>query len=188
MFSANQTPGNQPKDSAFNAKATGAFCWQLATYDLREAVNVTSEQVDFGVDEFERAGLTKTWSTVLDVKIPMVEESPVRFECVYHDTIHLPGNPPLGSVDIVIGKVVGIHIKDEVLTNGRLDIKKTVPIARCGYYEYAVIRETFEMMMPGNQIMRDGLEGSAKRNKEYHQQQSQVQRGGSPQLVKDDQA
>ena len=33
----------------------------------------------------------------------------------------------------MIAEVVGIEIKDEVLTDGILDVRKTEPIARCGY-------------------------------------------------------
>ncbi|KAH7014290.1 uncharacterized protein B0I36DRAFT_338510 [Microdochium trichocladiopsis] len=172
MFSANQTPGQQRKDSVVNAEATAKFCWNLATWALREKVNITAEQVPYGVDEFERAGLTKCFSTTLpgDAEpgnaVPMVAESPVRFECVYHSTIRLPGNPPMGSVDVIIGRVVGVYIADEVLTEGRLDVRKTLPIARCGYYEYAVVRETFDMVIPGmNEATLAGLEGSTKRHK-----------------------
>lgn len=170
MFSANQTPEIQRKDTVVNAEASGKFCWNLATWKLREEVNISAEQVPFGVDEFERAGLEKIFSTVLhgdDVNpVPMVKDSPVRFECEYHSTIKLPGNPPMGTVDIVIGKVVGLHIADEVLTNGKLDVRKTEPIARCGYYEYAVVRETFEMVIPGmNEATLGGLEGSVKRHR-----------------------
>lgn len=175
MFAANQTPDITQKDTVRNAETTGIFCWQLATYPLRNAVNITSEQLPYGTDEFLAADLSKTYSTVLTPRltipgfkgIPMVSESPVRFECEYHSTLRLPGTPPLGSVDIVIGRVVGVFIDDRVINGaGRLDVSLTQPIARCGYYEYAVIRETFEMKMPGSQIMRDGLEGSMKRNRE----------------------
>ncbi|KAF1791299.1 FMN-binding split barrel [Phytophthora cactorum] len=78
----------------------------------------------------------------------MVADSPVKFECEYYSTLRLPGNPPMGSVDVIIGKVVAVHIKDEVLTDGILDVKKTKPIARCGYYQYTVVKETFEMVSP----------------------------------------
>lgn len=167
MFSANQTPDHQRKDTVVNTESTGFFCWQLATYDLRDAVNVTAEQVEYGVDEFDRAGLEKVWSTILPVKIPMVKRSPVRFECQYHSTIRLPGNPPMGTVDVVIGKVLGIHIDEEVLTEGKIDIGKTQPIARCGYYEYAVIKpeNVFQMVIPGDRRVLNGLEGSAKENR-----------------------
>ena len=150
-----------------------------ATYALREAVNITSEQLEYGIDEFEKANLERTYTTLLQPKcnvpnfkgVPMVKDSPVRFECEYHSTIRLPGNPPMGTVDIVIGRVIGVHISDDVinLETGKLDIARTQPIARLGYYDYAVVKECFEMRMPGSQIMRDGLEGSSKKNREANE-------------------
>ncbi|KIV98783.1 uncharacterized protein PV09_09458 [Verruconis gallopava] len=168
MFSANQTPLNRRKDTVINAEATGKFCWNLATWKLREHMNISAEQVEYSVDEFERANLEKCFSSVLygdeTNPVPMVKASPVRFECKYHSTIRLPGNPPMGSVDIVIGKVMGIYIDDNVLTDGKLDIRKMEPIARCGYYEYAVVRDTFEMVIPGmDEATLAGLEGNSKK-------------------------
>lgn len=43
-------------------------------------------------------------------------------------------------------------------------MRKTWPIARLGYYEYAVVKDTFEMIIPGDKNLLYGLEGSAKRN------------------------
>ena len=73
----------------------------------------------------------------------------------------------MGSVDVVIGKVVGIHIDPGVLTEGKVDLGKVLPIARCGYFEYAVIRgdAVFEMVVPGGKEMLVGLEGSVKGQK-----------------------
>jgi len=164
MFSANQTPRNDRKDSVRNAEITKRFCWSLATWELREYVNQSAEWLDYGIDEFEKVGLEKEMSTVLgDPKVPMVKRSPVRFECEYYSTLRLPGNPPMGTVDVVIGKVVGIHIADWALTNGKLDATKTAPIARCGYFQYTVVRELFDMIIPGeSEVVRAGLEGSVK--------------------------
>ena len=39
MFSANNTHKGTPKDSATNAQESGFFVWNLATWDLRDAVN-----------------------------------------------------------------------------------------------------------------------------------------------------
>lgn len=182
MFSANQTPSNRRKDTVVNAEAMRRFAWNLATWDLREAVNATAEQVPADIDEFERAGLEKEYTTALqDPQLPMVKASPVKFECVYHTTLRLPGNPPMGSVDVVIGRVVAVHIADEVLTNGILDVSKTQPIARCGYYQYAVIRETFEMMIPSSgglsEDLLGGLEGSSKKNSEIGNRMREMQGG-----------
>jgi len=73
----------------------------------------------------------------------------------------------MGSVDVVIGKVVGIHIDEGVLTDGKVDLEKVMPIARCGYFEYVVVRgeNVFEMVVPGGKEMLVGLEGSVKGQK-----------------------
>jgi flavin reductase (DIM6/NTAB) family NADH-FMN oxidoreductase RutF len=179
MFAANQTATGAQKDTTRNVEATGVFCWQLATYDLREYVNGTAQQVNPQIDEFEHVGLEKEDARLNHVlvqgkegeepkriPVPMVKRSPVKFECTYYSTLKLPGNPPMGSVDVVIGRVVGIHIDERVLIEGRIDVGKTVPIARCGYYEYAAVREVFEMIIPGEEATNFGLEGSAKKNKQ----------------------
>jgi flavin reductase (DIM6/NTAB) family NADH-FMN oxidoreductase RutF len=184
MFSANQTPSAQQKDTVINVEATGVFCWNLATYDLREEVNLTAEGVDSSVDEFEHASLEKEDSKIVQVTIngkktsvPMVKRSPVRFECEHYSTLRLPGNPPMGAVDVVIGRVIGIHIDEGVLTDGKIDVRKTMPIARCGYYEYAVVQETFEMRIPGEgKAVLAGLEGSVKVNRELEQEKDQLEK------------
>lgn len=45
----------------------------------------------------------------------------------------------------MIGQVIGIHIKEEALTNGLIDIVKIKPLARCGYKQYTYITEVFEV-------------------------------------------
>ncbi|KAE8448206.1 hypothetical protein EG329_009810 [Mollisiaceae sp. DMI_Dod_QoI] len=172
MFSANQTDKGIRKDTTTNAEATGEFVWNMATYPLREAVNVTAEQTSFGIDEFELAKLHKEQATL--VNVPMVLESPVKFECKYYSTVRLPGNPPMGTVDIIIGLVVGIHISDNVLTGGLIDIQKTQPIARCGYYQYARIQETFDMVIPGDGNVLYGLEGSIALNAKERRKASKL--------------
>jgi flavin reductase (DIM6/NTAB) family NADH-FMN oxidoreductase RutF len=166
MFAANQNPLSARKDTVANAESTGRFGWSLATYALREAVNASAEFVPAHVDEFARAGLGKAFGRVF-ADLPLVAASPVRFECAYHATLRLPGNPPMGSVDVVIGRVVGVHVEEWALTGGKIDVRKTRPIARCGYYEYAVVEDTFEMVIPGaDEALLAGLEGSVKRTRE----------------------
>jgi len=160
MFAANQNSDGRRKDSTHNAEQTGEFVWNMATYALRDAVNASSAEVPANVDEFELAGLTKAPSRL--VKPPRVADSPVQFECVYHTTLRLPGNPPLGTFDIVIGRVVAVHIKDEFITpEGKLDVLKMRPLARLGYYDYTSIESVFEMRMPGgpDALVVKGLEG-----------------------------
>jgi flavin reductase (DIM6/NTAB) family NADH-FMN oxidoreductase RutF len=178
MFAANQTPIGAQKDIARNVEASGVFNWQLATYDLRDYVNGTAQQFDSHVDEFEQVGLEKEVARLNHVlvqgqngdeprrlPVPMVKRNPIKFECTYYSSLKLPGNPPMGAVDVVIGRVIGIHIDESVLTDGRIDVRKTVPIARCGYFEYAFVNEVFEMRILGDESTSSGLEGSAKKNR-----------------------
>ncbi|BGP40264.1 hypothetical protein JCM10449v2_004222 [Rhodotorula kratochvilovae] len=148
MFAANEKESCERKDNVVNAERTKEFCWSLATYDLREEMNTSATEVPYGTDEFDLAGLEKGYGSL--VKCPFVKASPINFECVHHSTLRLPGNSPGASVDVVIGRVVGIHIAERVLTNGEVDISKTVPIARCGGPNYAAVREVcmFKMVTP----------------------------------------
>jgi flavin reductase (DIM6/NTAB) family NADH-FMN oxidoreductase RutF len=132
------------KDSQRNAEETGEFVCSLATYDLREAMNRTSVSVGPDVDEMQLAGLTPAPSRL--VAPPHVKESPVAFECRYWRTIDLPGpDGGPGNHAIVLGQVVGVHIADEVIANGRVDVRKLRPIARLGYGDYAVIDQVFTL-------------------------------------------
>lgn len=69
----------------------------------------------------------------------------------------------MGTVDIVIGRVVMVHIKDDVIrSDGRVDILKIRPLARLGYYDYTTVDSLFEMVIPGNnEALLSGLEGSS---------------------------
>ena len=161
MIGANQNTRGRRKDTVVNIEQTGEFVYNMATYDLREAVNRSAAEVPPEVDEFNLAGLTKAPS--IRVKPCRVAESPVQFECRYLQTLRLPGNGPMGTVDIIIGRVLLVHIKDEVIgLDGRLDILRIRPLARLGYYDYTTIESIFEMVIPGeNEALLSGLEGSA---------------------------
>jgi flavin reductase (DIM6/NTAB) family NADH-FMN oxidoreductase RutF len=162
MFAANQTAQSRRKDTVVNAEEMGYFVWNMATWDLREAVNISAADFPSDVDEFERAGVTK--AACIEAPGPRVAESPLHMECKYHSTTRLPGRGAMGTVDIVFGEVVRLHIRDDVvLANGKLDIAKIAPIARLGYYDYCVVRETFEMVIPAiDPALLAGLEGRSE--------------------------
>lgn len=165
MFSANVGMHGQRDDSVNNAEDMGEFVWNMATYDLREAVNISAQEVPPEVDEFELAGLTKASSAL--VKPARVAESPVQFECKYYTTVRLPGLGPgaAGSADLVIGRVIAVHIDDSaIMEDGKLDILRLRPIARMGYYDYTSVESTFEMVIPGaSKRQLNGLEGKMYR-------------------------
>lgn len=125
------------KDTISFIEETKEFVCNLATFDLREAMNETSAPHPRGVNEMERAGLAPAPSVL--VRPPRVAASPCALECKWLQTVHLSdvdGN----AVDrhVVIGQVVGVFIDDRFLHDGLLDTAAMRPIARAGYHDYFV--------------------------------------------------
>jgi len=146
MF-ASSGPASQPtKDSQANCEATGEFVVNLATWELREAMNRSSAPVAPEVDEMALAGLEQVPSRL--VKPPRIAASPIHLECLYHQTVELPCDVPGARNALVLGRVVGIHISDDVLTDGLIDMAKFVPIARLGYMDYTKAETVFTMHRP----------------------------------------
>ena len=90
MFSANSFPASgRRKDSVKNATDTGEFVVNMATYELREAVNITSQFLPPEIDEAALAGLEMIPCHL--VKPPRVAASPVHLECKFHCSLACPG-------------------------------------------------------------------------------------------------
>lgn len=140
-------PDSNAKDTLANVRATGEFVVNLATWDLREQMNLSSAPAPHEIDEFELAGLEKAPSNI--VKPPRVAASPVNLECKLVQEVALPTHAPSGTRNnLVIGQVVGIHIRDDLIENGRVNISKVKPLLRLGYFDYAFIDSVFELRRP----------------------------------------
>jgi len=134
------------KDSLFNIKTSGEFVVNMVPLSLKEAMNTTTAPVAHEVDELKLAGLT-TEDSVL-VKPPRVREAPIHMECEFFQEIKLPCTLENSINTTIIGKVLGIHIKDEVLTDGMIDLSKIKPLARLGYNQYTAVDNLFTMTRP----------------------------------------
>ena len=60
----------------------------------------------------------------------------------------LPVNNKNEYNGIIIGKVLGIHIQDEYILDGVIDVKKLKPLARLGYMDYSIVDNFFQMNRP----------------------------------------
>jgi len=135
------------KDSVSFIAETGEFVCSLATWDLREAMNATSAPLPRGASEMERAGLASAPSRL--VKPPRVAASPCALECKLVRIVAMESfdhNPV--DCHVVFGQVIGVHIDDRYIVDGRLDTAALRPIARCGYDEYTVVESVFAMQRP----------------------------------------
>lgn len=168
MFSAGSQPDDgSRKDSVLNAVETGEFVCNMATWDLREAVNTSAQFVAPDVDEMALAGLDALPSK--KVKAPRVAAAPVHLECKFHQSVVLPGHSLQNIVHVIIGEVIGVHIRDDALTeDGKLDIERIRPIARLGYFDYTSVDSVFSMEPSGPKLesFRRGLGGEAEGAKE----------------------
>ena len=100
--------GTGQKDTLFNLRARGAFCVNIVTEELLEAMNETSAEVEPHVDEFELAGLRAATSERVDA--PYVDGCKVVLECEVQQEVDLPGTPNT----LFIAEVVGFRIDAEL--------------------------------------------------------------------------
>ena len=136
------------KDSLRNARETGVFTASLASRNLAEQMNVSSISVEYGVDEFAIAGLTARPGTLVDA--PFVAEAYAALECRVTE-IHEPKTIAGGKAEaiIVFGQVIGLHISEEVVREGRVDMGIARPLGRMGYRDFTDGgADVFEMTRP----------------------------------------
>ena len=130
------------KDSMAGIIETGVFCVNVVSAALARAMNETSAPLPAGADEFLRAGLEKAPCRMIDCD--RVAAAPAALECRLTQVVPLAGK---GNT-LVVGEVVGIHIRDDCLRDGIFDARLFHPVGRMGYRDYVEVRETFEMVRP----------------------------------------
>ncbi|GAB1476287.1 flavin reductase family protein [Bacillota bacterium] len=166
LFSCNQNVFGERKTTVKNIERTGEFVYNMVTYNLRKEMNRSSiVETPENMDKFAYAGLGKLPSKL--VEAVRVAESPIQYECKYLQSIRLPANDTLSTVDLIIAQVVGIHIADEFIDgDGKVDVCKIKPLARLGYFDYTVVEKSFEIPPPAVSpeqllLVERGLEGKA---------------------------
>ena len=142
MFSTVRT-GNKNKDTLNNVLANKQFVVNLVTEETVEQMNMTSQAVDSNIDEFQLANLTPIDSVFIKPK--RVKQSYVHFECEMVHHYFLEGHKN-GGACIVIGKILTMHINDEILMEGnRINLEKYKPVARLAGSNYAKMGELFSI-------------------------------------------
>ena len=142
LISVGQRKGH-PKDTLRNVRETGEFVINIVNEELAAAMNETSGEWEYAVNEFERAGLTPAAS--IDVKPPRVAEAPITLECKVTQIVPVNGT----TYTLILGRVLRLHIRSDLLRpNGLVDAARLKPVARLGGNEYATLGRVFEMKRP----------------------------------------
>ena len=126
------------KDTLVNLRSRGAFCLNVVTEPLLEAMNATSAEVGPEVDEFELAGLGRATSERVDA--PYVAECPAVFECEVSQEVDLGESPYV----LVIGEVVGVRLSESLpLAEGTMTVDSDAlrAVGRMSGAEYMLPRE-----------------------------------------------
>jgi flavin reductase (DIM6/NTAB) family NADH-FMN oxidoreductase RutF len=137
-------PAGDPKDTLRNVRETKEFVVNVVTYDLAEAMNLSSGDYDATVNEFDVAKLASAPSRLVSPR--RVAESPVSFECKLYQILDFNPGPDGGS--LVIGEIVSIHCNEQYLKEGRLDRNSLDLIGRMGGRQYTRTAQRFEMARP----------------------------------------
>lgn len=139
-----QAGHGEAKDTLRNIRETKEFVVNIVTYELADAMNLTSGEYDPSVNEFEVAKVTPEPSKI--VRPPRVAESPVSFECKLYQVLDFAPRPTSSS--LVIGQVVSIHIDDAHIKDGKLDRNSLDLVGRMGGIQYTRTTQRFEMVRP----------------------------------------
>lgn len=138
------------KHSLKNAEETGVFTASLVSRNLVDKMNLSSAGVPYGTDEFALAGLTPSMGQLVDA--PFVAQAYAALECRVTQVLQpvdIDGAP--SDAYMVFGQVVGIHLSEDVIRNGRVDMAIARPVARMGYMDYADGgADVFELFRPSS--------------------------------------
>ena len=144
VFSSSRRAPSKEKDTLANIEDTGEFVVNIVVDDIAEAMNKTAAEYPADVSEFEIAGLTSAPSD--RVKAPRVAESPVNMECRLIQVV------PIGSGDhahgLVIGEVVWMHVRDDIISGHRINHQVLKPTGRLAGNMYCYTADTYEMVRP----------------------------------------
>ena len=137
-----------PKDTLLNIRDTQEFTISIVNSNIVEQISLSSCEFERNVDEFDKTGLTKFKSQLINSF--GVNESNFIMECKLYDIIELGNKPASGN--LILGEVIHFHVAESILNdNNQIDPYKLDPIARNGGSWYTEAKKgLFELKKPKN--------------------------------------
>jgi flavin reductase (DIM6/NTAB) family NADH-FMN oxidoreductase RutF len=146
IFAPNARNATSVKDTYRNLLEVPEFVANFVSEDDATAMNATSQDYPHGVDEFIACGIASAASRL--VRPLRVAAAKAALECRVFEIVHLPKTRDGRENHIVVGAVVGIHIADDMIVDGRVDEGRLAPLSRLGYMNYGVLGKIFELDRP----------------------------------------
>ena len=142
IFSPTYKTGGKEKDTLVNIRETGEFVVNTVSEWVVEPMHQSSAEYDTTVDEIKQLNLTTVPSS--KVRPHRIKDSPIQFECVLEKIVPI-GEAKLGATNLVIGKVVMMHVWSDAILDGKILIDKIAPVARLGGRSYGKVDGLFEL-------------------------------------------
>src|SRR5262245_10148018 len=143
LFVCSRQSDGSKKHTLMNIEDQGQFVVNVVPESLAEKMNTTATDYPHGISEFEKAGLTPASSE--RVLPPRLAESPINIECELHDLMQV-GADEAGGGTIIVGRIVLMHVDESLLTDGKIDYDKYLPIGRLGGMDYTRTHDRFTMV------------------------------------------
>jgi flavin reductase (DIM6/NTAB) family NADH-FMN oxidoreductase RutF len=144
---ARRVRDNTTKHTLDNVKHTPQVVLNAVNYDIVQQMSLSSTEYPYGINEFEKAGLTPVASEL--VKPFRVKESPVQLECKVNEVIALGDQG--GAGNLIVCEILLVHIKESILDElGRIDQHKIDLVGRLGgdWYSRNTGNALFEVPKP----------------------------------------
>lgn len=138
-----ESPHSPYKDTYQNIENTKEFVVNIATFDLKDEMFATAAPHHPDIDEADATDLEMIDSILIKPK--RIKKSPIHLECRLTQMVPLLSDSESGKNTAILGHVIGIHIQDSFVVDGKVDLKKVNPIARLGYKDYATLGNIFQM-------------------------------------------
>jgi flavin reductase (DIM6/NTAB) family NADH-FMN oxidoreductase RutF len=124
------------KDTRRNIEDTGEFVVNVVVPELMDAVIVGARELPHNVSELDLSKEPVLPS--LRVKPPRLANSPVQLECTLLKIVEVE------ETGLILGRVVMVHARDEVVSDGRVDPRRLTFVGRLGGDSYCRVSDHFE--------------------------------------------
>lgn len=131
----------QKKDTVINIEREKEFVINIASFEHADKINLCSQELAYGDDEFKASGLTPIKSQ--KVKASRVKEFKVHFECKLRDILNY--GDQAGSGRLITGEVIKVHVDDSILEGGKIITSKLDPIGRGAGNDWFTARDPFQL-------------------------------------------
>lgn len=127
--------GNIYKDTARNILDREEYVVHIADAPLMHAVHESGVEHPSDVSEVDVLGLDTVASD--RIAVPRLTAAPIAMECRFRQCLEFGDT----RSRLIVGEVIAFHIRDGLLTDGKIETEKLDPIARIAGPRYARLGE-----------------------------------------------